>query len=158
MTPVHNQYHDWQWPGDVRSQGIIRHNLLLHIKGQVCLSRLTAWEERSALIIQEEECRETIKTRQDKVTFSPLSTYLVWDYIMSGHAFVVAFHHRNNNILKLWEWWNDEKEFFLSKFNHINKHLYLENNFNHLKLRYPDPCNFLTKRVLGEPTKHACGC
>ena len=31
---------------------------------------------------------------------------------MTGRAFVVAmevFHHRNGNILKLWEWLNDEK-------------------------------------------------
>ena len=114
-------------------------------------------EERSALIIHKEECRETIKTRQDKVTFFPLCMLGVRLYNV-GNAFVVAFHHRNSNILKLWEWLNDEKQFFMFKFNHINKHLYFENNCNHLKLRYPDLCNFLTKRVLGEPTKHACGC
>ena len=80
---------------------------------------------------------------------------------MAGHAFVVAkevFHHSNNNILRLWEWLDDEKEFFLSKFSNINKHLYLERNFNHLRLRYPDPYNFLTKCALGEPTKHVYGC
>ena len=55
---------------------------------------------------------------------------------MAGHAFVVAkevFHHRNGNILKLWEWLDDETQFFLSKFNYTNKHLNLERNFNHLK-------------------------
>ena len=55
---------------------------------------------------------------------------------MAGHAFVVAkevFHLRNGNILKLWEQLIDEKQFFLSKFNYINKHLYLEKNFDHLK-------------------------
>ena len=37
---------------------------------------------------------------------------------------------------------------FLSKFNNINKQFYLEKNFNHLKLRFSGPCNFLTKRTL----------
>ena len=71
--------------------------------------------------------------------------------IMAGHAFVVAkevFHHRNRNILKLWEWLNDDKHFFLFKFNYINKHLQLKNNFYHLKLRYTDPGNLFTKRAL----------
>ena len=70
---------------------------------------------------------------------------------MAGRAFVVAkevFHHRKSNILKLWEWLNDEKQFFLSKFNYINKHFHFEKKFNHSKLRYTDPCNFLTKRAL----------
>ena len=34
---------------------------------------------------------------------------------MAGCAFVVAkeiFHHRNGNILKLWEWVNDKKTYF----------------------------------------------
>ena len=47
---------------------------------------------------------------------------------MAGHTFVVAngaFHHRNGNIMKLWEWLNNEKQSFVSKFNYINKHLYL---------------------------------
>ena len=84
-----------------------------------------------------------------------------YNYIMTGRAFVVTkevFHHRKDNILKLWEWWNAEKQFFMSKFNYYNKHLYLETNLNHLTLRYTDPCNFLTKHALGEPSKHACGC
>ena len=54
--------------------------------------------------------------------------------ILSGCAFVVAkevFHHRNGNILKLWEWLNDEKNC-----NYVNKHLYPVNNFNHFKLKY----------------------
>ena len=45
--------------------------------------------------------------------------------------------------------------------NYINKHLYLEKKLNHLKLRYIDPCHFLTKRALimiGEPMKHARDC
>ena len=37
---------------------------------------------------------------------------------------------------------------FVSKFNYINKHIYFEKNFNHSKLRYTVPCNFLTKRAL----------
>ena len=46
-----------------------------------------------------------------------------------------------------WEWLNDEKHVF-SKFYYINKHVYFEKNFNHSKLRYTDPCNFLTKCAL----------
>ena len=38
--------------------------------------------------------------------------------------------------------------FFLSEFNYINEYFYFEKNFNHWKLRYTDPCNFLTKREL----------
>ena len=82
-------------------------------------------------------------------------------YMIAGCAFVVAkkvFHQRNGNILKLWEWSNDEKQLFSSIFNYINKHSYLKKKFKHLKLKYPGPCNFLTKHALGEPTKHACGC
>ena len=55
-------------------------------------------------------------------------------YIMAGNAFVVAkevFNHRNGDILKLWEWINDEKLFFYSKSNYMNKHLYLGKNFSH---------------------------
>ena len=47
---------------------------------------------------------------------------------MSGRVFVVAkelFHHRNGNILKLWESLNDDKPFFILKFNFINKDLHL---------------------------------
>ena len=55
-------------------------------------------------------------------------------YIMAGREFVVAkevFHHRNSYILTGWEWLKGEKQFFLSKFNYINKHtLYLEKNFS----------------------------
>ena len=49
---------------------------------------------------------------------------LVGDYIMAGRAFVAAkevFHDRNGNNLKLWEWFNDEKQFFLSRSNSLNK-------------------------------------
>ena len=86
-------------------------------------------------------------------------SFYVHQYIISGHAFVVAkevFHHRGSNILTPWEWLNDEKQFFL--FNFANNHLFLNNNFNHMKLRYTDPCNFLTKRAFGEPIKLARGC
>ena len=72
-------------------------------------------------------------------------------WIMAGRAFVVAkkvFHHRNGYILTLWEWLNEGKHFFVFKFNYINEHLCMEKNFNHLKLRYTDPCNFLTKCAL----------
>ena len=37
---------------------------------------------------------------------------------------------------------------FLFKFNSFNKHLHSEKNFSHLKPRYTDPCNFLTKLAL----------
>ena len=71
--------------------------------------------------------------------------------IMIDRACVVVkevFHHGNGNISKLWECLFMKNSPF-SKFNHINKHLYLENNFNHLILRYPNPCNVLTKRAFG---------
>ena len=64
-----------------------------------------------------------------------------------------VFHHRNCNILTVWEWLNDEKLFFLFKFNYTNRRLCLEKNFNHLKLRYTDLCNFFAKRALvSQPT------
>ena len=69
----------------------------------------------------------------------------------NGRAFVVAkevFHHRSDDNLKQWEWLNNDKQFFLFKFNYINTRLYLEYNVNHLKLRYTDPCNFFTKCAL----------
>ena len=37
-------------------------------------------------------------------------------YIMAGCAYVVAkevFHHRNDNIFKLWGWLNDENSSFI---------------------------------------------
>ena len=49
----------------------------------------------------------------------------------------------------MWEWLNDEKQFFLFNLNHIDQYLYLEKNFNYLKLIYTDPCNFLNKSTLG---------
>ena len=70
---------------------------------------------------------------------------------MADWAFVVAkevFHHRNGNVFTMWGCSNDEKQFFLFNVNNINRHLYLEKNFIHLKLRYTNPCNFLTKRAL----------
>ena len=70
---------------------------------------------------------------------------------MAGRALVVAkevLHHINGNILTLWEWLNDEKQLFIFQFNYINKRLYLEKNFNLLKMTCTDPCNFLTKRAL----------
>ena len=78
---------------------------------------------------------------------------------MAGRAFVAAkevFRHRNGNILKLWEWLNDDKQFVSFNFNYINNNWILENNVNHLKLRYTDPCNF-HQTCIGESTKHARG-
>ena len=58
------------------------------------------------------------------------------------------FYHGNGSILTLWLWLNDEKQLFWCKFIYANNHLYLVINFNHVKLRYIEPCNFLTKRAL----------
>ena len=71
-------------------------------------------------------------------------------YIIAGRACEVAkevFHHRNVNILTRWELSNNENKSFWLKFNYINI-LYSKFNFNRLKLKYTDPCNFLTKRAL----------
>ena len=59
-----------------------------------------------------------------------------------------SFYHRNSNILTLWSWLNDEKQLFWCKFNYVNNHLYSVINFNNVKLRHIEPCNFLTKRAL----------
>ena len=81
------------------------------------------------------------------------STVNIFNYIMAGHAIVVVkditllFHHGNAVILTLWYWLNDEKWFVWCKFNYINNHLWLVKNNNHLKPRYTEPCNFLTKRA-----------
>ena len=67
------------------------------------------------------------------------SKFYVTYYVMAGRGFVIAkevFHHRNCNILKLWEWLtikllNDDQQFFLFKFKYINKHLHSQKYFNH---------------------------
>ena len=75
---------------------------------------------------------------------------------MIDHVFVDAkevFYHRNINIFTMCEWLNDEKQLSFFNFYYIIQHLYLEKNFNYLKLRYTDPCNFLTKHaVLSQPS------
>ena len=43
---------------------------------------------------------------------------------------------------------NDKKQLFWWKFSYVNNHLYLVINFNHVKLRYNEPCTFLAKRAL----------
>ena len=43
---------------------------------------------------------------------------------------------------------NDEKQLFLCKFSCVNDYLYSVINFKHVKLRYIEPCNFLTKNAL----------
>ena len=73
-------------------------------------------------------------------------------YIMSGSAFVVAneiFHHIIEMVI-VSHCENDYvmQHLFQSKFNYSNKDLYSEKNFNHLKLRYINPCKFLTKAGL----------
>ena len=66
----------------------------------------------------------------------------VSNYIMAGHAIVVVkdktllFYHGNAVILTLW-----------CKFNYINNHLWLAKNNDHLKPKYTEPSNFLTKRT-----------
>ena len=59
-----------------------------------------------------------------------------------------SFYHGNGSILSLWSLLNHEKQLFWCKFSYVNNHLYLVINFNHIKLRYIEPCNFLTKRAL----------
>ena len=78
---------------------------------------------------------------------------------MAGRVLWLPRKHLTIETVMFWNYGNDQmmKKFFSSKFNYINKHLYLENNFNHLKQRYTDLCNILTERAWGEPTKHACG-
>ena len=72
---------------------------------------------------------------------------------MAGHAIVVVkdinllFCHGNAVILTLWQWLNDGKWFVWCKFNYFNNHLWLVKNNKHLKPRYTEPCNFLTKRA-----------
>ena len=74
-------------------------------------------------------------------------------YIMAGCAIVVVtditllFYHGNAVILTLWLWLNDGKWFVWCKFNYFNNHLWLVENNNHLKPRYAESCNFLTKRA-----------
>ena len=58
-----------------------------------------------------------------------------------------SFYHGNGSILTLWSWLNDEKQLIWCKFSYVNNHLYSVINFNHVKLRYIEPCNFLTKRA-----------
>ena len=72
-------------------------------------------------------------------------------YIMAACVFVVGkvvFYHGNSNILKLGYWFNYEKQLILHKFKYTNNHLYSMKKCNHVKLRYTDPCNLLTKRAL----------
>ena len=59
-----------------------------------------------------------------------------------------SFYHGNGSILALWEWLNDEKQLFRWKLSYFNNHSYSVINFNHVKLRCTEPCNFLTKRAL----------
>ena len=70
---------------------------------------------------------------------------------MAGRAFVVAkkvfimetvvFWHCDNGLMKI----NNP---FWCKFSYVNNHLYSVVHFNHIKLRYIELCNFLTKRAL----------
>ena len=53
---------------------------------------------------------------------------------------MIIWHYENEKMVK--------NKVFLFEFSYINKDLYLDKNFNHLKLRYADPCNFFAKRAL----------
>ena len=58
----------------------------------------------------------------------------------------VLFCHCDND-------WMMKKQFSLCNLNYINNHLYSVKNFNQLKLRYTDLCNFLNKRALVSPPR-----
>ena len=52
--------------------------------------------------------------------------------------------------MRMNKWWKTVPFVWI---NSINKQLYLEKISNHLKLKYTEPCNFLTKRALvGQPS------
>ena len=77
--------------------------------------------------------------------------HIAHNHIMASHAFaltkevfimetVVFWHHDNG--------WLPKKQLFWCKFSYANNHLYSVINFNHIKLRYIEPCNFLAKHIL----------
>ena len=100
-------------------------------------------------------CRDATLQNMTKLTrwIHKEQNATITNYIMAGHAIVVAkditllFHHGNAVILTLWWWLNAGKWFVWCKFNYINNHLWLVKNNNHLKTRYTELCNFLTKRA-----------
>ena len=71
---------------------------------------------------------------------------------MAAHAFVAAKQVFIMETVVFWhcddQWLNDEKQLFWYKFSYVNNHLYSVIDFNHVKLRYIEPCNFVTKRAL----------
>ena len=74
------------------------------------------------------------------------------NYIMAGRAFVVA---KEVLIMETVVQYFDEKLFWC-KFSYVIKYLYSVINFNHVKLRYIEPCNFLVKHaLLSQPSKRA---
>ena len=58
------------------------------------------------------------------------------------------FCHKNGSILTLWWWLNDEKQLFWCKFSYGNNRFYSVIDFDHVKLRYIELCNFFIKRAL----------
>ena len=71
-------------------------------------------------------------------------------YIMAGRACVVAKEVFIIETVVFWHWdngWMTEKQLFRCKFSYVSNHLYSLINFNHVKLKYIEPCNFLTKRA-----------
>ena len=68
---------------------------------------------------------------------------------MAVRAFVVdneVFCQGNGNMLTLGWWSNDEKHYYVN-LTSIYTHWFSMKNFKHVKLRYADPCNFLTKHA-----------
>ena len=64
-------------------------------------------------------------------------------FLVAKEVFImetVVFWHRDNCEMT--------KNLFWCKFSYVNNHLYSVFNFNNVKLRYMEPCNFLTKRAL----------
>ena len=80
-----------------------------------------------------------------------IMTKFVGYYIMDGRAFVVAKEAFIMETVVFWYCDNGKmmknNSFSVNAIN-VNNHLYSAINLNHVKLRYIQPCNFLTKRAL----------
>ena len=71
---------------------------------------------------------------------------------MAGRAFVVVKEVFIMNTVVFWHCDDGQmmtkKNSFWCKLSYVNNHLYSVINFNHVKVRYIEPYNFLTKRAL----------
>ena len=80
-----------------------------------------------------------------------IMTKFVGYYIMDGRAFVVAKEAFIMETVVFWYCDNvkmmKNNSFSVNAIN-VKNHLYSAINLNHVKLRYIEPCNFLTKRAL----------